>query len=77
MRQPAKTPPPETFLPLLSATFYILVAVADEDRHRYANSQDMAARTAAQACIADCPTMRHGHWQQVKSPRVVDCIRAN
>lgn len=33
-------------LPLLPATFHILVALADEDRHGYAIIQDVAARTA-------------------------------
>jgi|SRR5438874_1500698 len=33
------------FLPLQPATFHILVALADEDRHGYAIIQDIAART--------------------------------
>ena len=33
------------FLPLPPATFHILLAVADEDRHGYAIIQDVAART--------------------------------
>ena len=32
-------------LPLLPATFHILVALADDDRHGYAIIQDVAART--------------------------------
>src|SRR5665213_3805457 len=36
---------PESFLPLPSATFHILMAVAEEDRHGYAIIQDVAART--------------------------------
>src|ERR1700752_4726238 len=32
-------------LPVLPATFHILVALADEDRHSYAIIQDVAART--------------------------------
>src|SRR5215211_3827766 len=32
-------------LPLLPATFHILVALANEDRHGYAIIQDVAART--------------------------------
>jgi DNA-binding PadR family transcriptional regulator len=35
----------ESFLPLPSATFHILLALADEDRHGYAIIQDVAART--------------------------------
>ena len=36
---------PESFLPLPPATFHILMALADEDRHGYAIIQDVAART--------------------------------
>lgn len=35
----------DAFLPLLPATFHILMAVADADRHGYAIIQDVAART--------------------------------
>jgi DNA-binding PadR family transcriptional regulator len=38
-------PDPESFLPLPSAVFHILVAVADRERHGYAIMQDVAART--------------------------------
>jgi DNA-binding PadR family transcriptional regulator len=40
-----KSPQPESFLPLPAATFHILMAVAEEDRHGYAIIQDVAART--------------------------------
>jgi DNA-binding PadR family transcriptional regulator len=36
---------PDALLPLSPATFHILVALADEDRHGYAIMQDVAART--------------------------------
>lgn len=36
---------PESLLPLPPATFHILLAVADEDRHGYGIIQDIAART--------------------------------
>jgi DNA-binding PadR family transcriptional regulator len=36
---------PDSFLPLPSATFHILMAVADEDRHGYGIIQDVAAST--------------------------------
>src|ERR1700677_242084 len=39
---------PEDLLPLPSATFHILMAVADEDRHGYAIIQDVAARTGGE-----------------------------
>ena len=38
-------PDPDHLLPLPVATFHILVAVADQDRHGYAIMQDVAART--------------------------------
>jgi DNA-binding PadR family transcriptional regulator len=39
---------PEDLLPLPSATFHILMAVADEDRHGYAIIQDVATRTGGE-----------------------------
>jgi len=39
---------PDKFLPLQPATFHILMAVADEDRHGYAIIQEVAARTSGQ-----------------------------
>jgi DNA-binding PadR family transcriptional regulator len=36
----------DALLPLPPATFHILMALADEDRHGYAVIQDIAARTA-------------------------------
>jgi DNA-binding PadR family transcriptional regulator len=39
---------PESFLPLPVATFHILMAVADEDRHGYRIIQDVAANTGGQ-----------------------------
>ena len=36
---------PDSMLPLPPATFHILVALADEDRHGYAIMQEVAART--------------------------------
>lgn len=40
-----RDPQPETLLPLLPATFHILMAVADQDRHGYAIIQEVIART--------------------------------
>jgi DNA-binding PadR family transcriptional regulator len=42
--------PPDSaaLLPLPPATFHILLAVADEDRHGYAIIQEVAARTAGE-----------------------------
>src|SRR4051812_6243491 len=39
---------PDSMLPLPPATFHILVALADEDRHGYAIIQDIAARTGGE-----------------------------
>jgi DNA-binding PadR family transcriptional regulator len=36
---------PDSFLPLPTAVFHILVALADGDRHGYSIMQDVAART--------------------------------
>ena len=41
----AAFPDPDDLLPLAVATFHILVAVADQDRHGYAIMQDVATRT--------------------------------
>src|SRR5215813_12026213 len=38
-------PDPTSLLPLPTATFHILLAVSDDDRHGYAIIQDIAART--------------------------------
>ena len=40
-----ENPQPDALLPLQPATFHILLAVAEEDRHGYAIIQDVAART--------------------------------
>ena len=39
------SPQPDSLLPLPPATFHILMALAEEDRHGYAIIQDVAART--------------------------------
>lgn len=41
-------PTPQSLLPLPPATFHILMAVADEDRHGYAIIQEIAARTGGE-----------------------------
>ena len=41
----AIAPRPETLLPLPTATFHILMAVADDERHGYAIIQEVEART--------------------------------
>lgn len=42
---PKDFPDPETLLPLQTATFHILVALADRDRHGYSIMQDITERT--------------------------------
>jgi DNA-binding PadR family transcriptional regulator len=43
-----KLPDPSSLLPLPPATFHILLALADDDRHGYAIIQDVAARTGGE-----------------------------
>ena len=45
MAKQPKDPQPDDLLPLPAATFHILLAVAEEDRHGYAIIQDVSART--------------------------------
>src|SRR5437016_1205941 len=42
----------DALLPLPSATFHILLALADEDRHGYAIIQDVAARTGGELTLS-------------------------
>ena len=42
---------PESQLPLAAATFHILMALADEDRHGYAIIQEVAARTKGEVRV--------------------------
>jgi len=44
----SKEPAPDYLLPLPPATFNILIAVAEEDRHGYAILQDVEARTGGE-----------------------------
>lgn len=45
---PEDTSQVEALLPLPAATFHILMALADDDRHGYAIIQDIAARTGGE-----------------------------
>jgi DNA-binding PadR family transcriptional regulator len=47
-RMAQKSLQPEEFLPLPAATFHILMAVAEEDRHGYAIIQGVATRTGGE-----------------------------
>ena len=42
------SPRPDSLLPLPPATFHILMALSDEDRHGYAIIQDVAVRTGGE-----------------------------
>jgi DNA-binding PadR family transcriptional regulator len=42
---PPTAPDPLAMLPLTPAVFYVLLALADEDRHGYGVAKDVAART--------------------------------
>ena len=45
-------PSPESLLPLQSATFHILLALADADRHGYAIIQEVASRTSGEVRLS-------------------------
>ena len=45
-------PQPDSLLPLPTAVFHILVALADRDRHGYSILQDVAARTEGQVKLS-------------------------
>ena len=45
-------PNPADLLPLPPATFHILLAVADQDRHGYAIIQEVAARTSGEVRLS-------------------------
>ena len=45
-------PTPESFIPLPTATFHILLSLAAEDRHGYAIIQDVAARTGGEVRLS-------------------------
>jgi DNA-binding PadR family transcriptional regulator len=47
-----RTPSPDSQLPLPAATFHILMALADEDRHGYAIIQEVAARTNGEVTLS-------------------------
>ena len=45
-------PDPESLLPLQPATFHILVALADRNRHGYSILQDVASRTGGKVRLS-------------------------
>jgi DNA-binding PadR family transcriptional regulator len=52
MAMPKDVPDPSSFLPLPTAVFHILVALADRDRHGYSILQDVAARTGGKVRLS-------------------------
>jgi DNA-binding PadR family transcriptional regulator len=51
-------PSPDSLLPLPQATLYILMALAEEDRHGYAIIQNVAARTRGEVRLGAGPLYR-------------------
>ena len=49
---PQSLPDPDSLLPLPTAVFHILVALADRDRHGYSIMQDVAARTGGKVRLS-------------------------
>src|SRR5229473_4842121 len=45
-------PKPDTLLPLATAVFHILIALANRDRHGYSIMQDVAARTGGKVQLS-------------------------
>jgi DNA-binding PadR family transcriptional regulator len=52
MAMPRDVPDPSSLLPLPTAVFHILVALADRDRHGYSILQDVAARTGGKVRLS-------------------------
>lgn len=50
--RPAPTADVDSFLPLPTAVFHVLVALADQDRHGYAIMQDVAERTGGKVRLS-------------------------
>ena len=47
----ASRPDPDSFLPLSAAAFYVLVALADGDKHGYAVLKDIRKRTGGKVSL--------------------------
>ncbi|HYO84121.1 MAG TPA: PadR family transcriptional regulator [Bryobacteraceae bacterium] len=47
-----RVPDPDVLLPLPTAVFHILVALADRDRHGYSIMQDVATRTSGKVRLS-------------------------
>jgi DNA-binding PadR family transcriptional regulator len=61
-----------SFLPLPAATFHILLAVADEDRHGYAIIQEVAARTGGEVRLG-AGTLYRSIQRMVEQELIAEC----
>src|SRR6266436_10092514 len=65
---------PDSFLPLPTPVFHILVAVADRERHGYAIMQDVAARTGGKLRLS--PGTLYGSIKKMLEDGMVQEIEA-
>ena len=63
---------PESILPLPPATFHILLAVADEDRHGYAIIQEVASRTSGSVRLS-AGTLYRSIQRMVEQDLIAEC----
>ena len=61
---------PASFLPLTSAVFHILLALADADRHGYGIAQDVAERTQRQVRLG--PGTLYGTLNRMRAAGLVE-----
>ncbi|MEJ2082059.1 MAG: PadR family transcriptional regulator [Acidobacteriota bacterium] len=68
-------PDPQSLLPLPTASFHILVALADRDRHGYAIMQDVAARTQGKVRLG--PGTLYSSIRRMLEQGLVEEVREN
>jgi DNA-binding PadR family transcriptional regulator len=68
-------PDPQSLLPLPTASFHILVALADRDRHGYAIMQDVAARTQGKVHLG--PGTLYSSIRRMLEQGLVEEVREN
>ena len=69
-----RDPAPDALLPLPPATFHILLAVADDERHGYGIIQDVAARTNGSLRLS--PGTLYRSIQRMLEPIIVEPPKA-
>jgi DNA-binding PadR family transcriptional regulator len=74
MPQSAPDPESEQFLPLPPASFHILVALADRDRHGYSIMQDVAARTGGKLKLS--PGTLYGSIRRLLESGLIEELEA-